>query len=307
MSAPLPFNRLPPIPHGSAEWHAARRDSLGASEAAIVLGVSPWQSRLGLYLEKTADEPPEREESEHLLWGHLLEDAIVSEVARRAGVELCWRQASLRSAEHPWATCTPDALTTDLEPVEVKNLSSGYDAEDWAEQIPEHYRVQCQHQMLVTGAKRCLFAALLWGRRLVWEWVERDEDTIRRIVIAGSEFMRRVRERDEPPADGHPKERAALLAKKRGGEAIELYESEVSDLLDRYVSAKAERLALEKRAKAAKKLEDEAGNQLIQRMGTASEAFTASGWTLRVKRMNRREYTVAACEVVSFEAKAPKE
>src|SRR5690606_18938789 len=167
------------------DWLTHRNGGVGASEIAILLGASDWGSNLELYYRKLGELKDERSDNELMLWGRLLESAIRDETARRADVQLAEAPCRLlRSTEHPWAIATPDALTTDLEPVEVKNLSHGYDPEGWAEQIPEKYYLQCQHQMLVVGAQRCLFGALLWGSKLLWEWVPRDEMAIRRIIRA---------------------------------------------------------------------------------------------------------------------------
>lgn len=40
------------IEQGSAEWHAIRSHHLGASDAPMIMGVSPWNSRRELWLEK---------------------------------------------------------------------------------------------------------------------------------------------------------------------------------------------------------------------------------------------------------------
>lgn len=309
MNAPIsssPYERLHDLPHGSAEWHAARRLSIGASEIAIVLGESPWRSRLDLYYEKTSDQPREHEDSEHMLWGRLLEGAILDEVARRAGVEVTLRGPSLRSVAHPWATATPDGLTAAGEPVEVKNLSGGYDADDWDAGIPRHYYLQCQHQMMVTGARRCLFAALVWGRKLVWEWVPRDDDEIRRIVVAGSEFWRRVTELDEPPPDGHPRERGALAARATEDAEVELYVDDVEPYLFEWESFKAQQRDLEKELKETKAKVASCENQIAQAMGPAQRAFCASGWTFRWKRTPRKGYTVEPTVVTTFEIKEKK-
>jgi predicted phage-related endonuclease len=207
---------------------------------------------------------------------------------------------------HHWAIATPDALTTDLEPVEVKNLSHGYDPEGWAEQIPEKYYLQCQHQMLVMGAERCLFGALLWGSKLLWEWVPRDEFTIRRIIRAGSEFWGHIERREPPPSDGHPNARKALARRATDPEPVELYESEIGALLEQWFeAAKASQLA-DATAKKAKRQRDALADELAKHLGDHVSGMTATGWSVRWKTIERRGYEVAPATIKQLEIKPPK-
>ena len=59
-----------------------RHAGLGGSDAAAVLGLSPWTSPLDLYLDKRGelDEEPEQP-TNWQRWGHLLEDLIADEAS----------------------------------------------------------------------------------------------------------------------------------------------------------------------------------------------------------------------------------
>ena len=156
-------------PERSPEWHELRGTGIGASEIAAVLGESKWASPLTVYLEKIGEMEPE-EQTEPMLWGLKLERIICDELASRADVAITARSPGLlRSTEHTWALASPDAMTYDDEPVEAKNLAWGYREDEWEEALPAQYYLQCQQQMLVTGAPRCLFGAVTHGQRLVWE------------------------------------------------------------------------------------------------------------------------------------------
>jgi putative phage-type endonuclease len=290
-------------------WLAHRGTGVGASEIPILLGESEWGSNLEMYYQKRGELPEQiREQNEAMLWGLLLEAAIVKELSGRAGVLLLDSPARLlRSIEHQWAIATPDALTVEGEPVEVKNLSHGFSADEWAEQIPEKYLLQCQHQMLVTGAQRCLFGALLWGSKLVWEWVPRDEVRIRRIVKVGAEFWDCVESGEPPRSDGHPNARKALAQQATDDEPVELYESEVGDLLSEYESAKVAQEQADAAAKKAKRQADAAKDELAKALGAHRSGVTSSGWTLRWKATERRGYTVEPTTIQQFEIKPPKE
>ena len=71
-------------------WLERRRSGVGASEVAILIGASGWGSILGLYYSKLEESDPDDNDDpeEYLQWGNLLQDAILGELAKRAGVKI---------------------------------------------------------------------------------------------------------------------------------------------------------------------------------------------------------------------------
>lgn len=293
--------------HDRETWLSYRATGIGASEIAGVLGASSWESPLTIYRGKV-EPPPHRDDEEWMQWGLLLEPAIRAELGRRAGVTFDESRSGmmLRSTAHPWATATPDEVTVDGEPCEVKNLAWGYDPEEWEEGIPEKYRLQCQHQLLVTGASRCLFGALLHGQRLVWEWIERDEETIRRITIAGAEMWRRIQEHDEPPSDGHPRDRATLARGEHDDDAVEVSRIDADPLIEEYLDAREAKALADAAAKTAERRLDAAKNQIAQLLGKAKAGRTYDGWSFAWKVTERKGYEVKPATITSFQIKEPK-
>lgn len=292
-----------------SEWLAARNTGIGASEIAILLGASEWGSNIEMFFRKIGElDEPLREQTEEMLLGQKFEVIAREEVARRAGVTLQSAPSKLlRSLIHTWALATADALTTDGEPVEVKNLNWGFVEEEWAEAIPEKYYLQCQQQMLVTGAKRCLFGALVKGSRLVWEWVPRDEDAIRRIIRAGAEFWAHVERRECPPSDGHPHARKVLAKLAVVEDSVELFESEVGANIAAYEEARDLHAKAAAAEKKAKRILEAAKDEIAKALGEVRSGFTATGWEFRWKKVERSGYTVHPSTSQQFEIKPPKE
>ena len=112
----------PPLPYDVVcdsrdreAWLRARRATIGASEAAIVLGCSPFSSLLELWAEKTgrSEGNPELDAAEWVFWGRELEDAIIAGYGKRAGRTAVPFGLLLRSTRWPWLSATPDALCTE--------------------------------------------------------------------------------------------------------------------------------------------------------------------------------------------------
>jgi putative phage-type endonuclease len=292
---------------GSDEWISKRSLGIGASEIAIVLGESNWSSLLELYYRKIGESAHDDSDPEEwILWGRLLEDPIRAELCKRAGVTVKHVGPLLRSTSVRWAIATPDGLTDALEPIEAKNISWGYDPDEWAARIPIKYYLQCQQQILVTGASRCLFGALLWGSKLIWEWVPRDEIAIKRILTGGESFWRNVERRTPPPSDGHPGARRLLGKMAIVDNQIELYEPDISDLLEGWSRYNQELVQLRDKERKVERHRDSSADQIAQRMGVHRKAFTATGWEFRWETVRSRGYTAEPKTFEQLKIKAPR-
>lgn len=277
-----------------AAWLAARRTGIGASEISRVLGVAPasWGTGFQLFAEKVGAVPPaDLDDVEAIQWGRLLEPLIVKQYERRTGRVSQARQVLLRSLEHPWALATLDGLTTDYTeepwPLEVKTASA-FIAEEWSDGPPEHYALQVQQQLLVTGAPKATIVCLLGGQRMVWADIERDEMQIRRIIHHGAAFWSRVERRDppEPDASEGTKRTLAALFPHDTGEVVELPMA-LAEIVDEWQQAKREAKALEERIRLAE-------NQIRATLGDASVGVLPGGDRVTWKEQHRAEHVVAA-------------
>lgn len=151
---------------GHDEWLRGRGKSIGASEAAAVLGKSPWMDERDLWMRKAHPEKCKAE-------GGGNDDArrgSLSEAHVRALYEIETGSAVfdgtnviLRSVAHPWMTASLDGIiiyrgdgenpiASPVVPVvmEIKSVRRG--GGEWTnETIPEHYLLQILHQLVVTG------------------------------------------------------------------------------------------------------------------------------------------------------------
>jgi putative phage-type endonuclease len=194
-------------------WLQQRLTGIGASEISAVMGCNRYEAALHLYARKIrALGVGEDEIGEPAYWGSRLERLVADEFSIRTGLQHEWQGDLLRSTIYPWALCTLDGLVVaEGLPLECKTTTV-YLEDDWADGTPHYYVLQCQQQMLVTGAARCYVACLIGGQRFVWDIVERDEALISQLIAAGTEFWRRVQEQDPPAPDGSDSAEQALRA-----------------------------------------------------------------------------------------------
>ena len=210
------------------EWLAARRapDTIGASEAAAVLGVSPFMTAWSFWEMKR--HPQSEKRSEVLQRGHRWEPAVIAEYQDESEHEVLTPGEAVRSERDalvtlsnpriPFIRQSPDSFALDrgtLGQVEAKTAlqagvwspEPGIVIDRWddahADLIPPHYAVQGYVQLIVTELDWVDLCALVpKGRWLGVRWVRlmRDVETQQQIEAALTEFRARHLIAGEPPA-----------------------------------------------------------------------------------------------------------
>jgi len=136
---------------GSQAWHDHRRRYRNASETPAVLGVSPWVTPYQLWQQKLGLTTPEVNAA--MLKGTELEPAARAAYEARTG--LVMQPLVLVDGDY---SASLDGLTLGGERIlEIKCPYRGQASSLWqaveAGELPEHYRWQVQHQLMVTGAE----------------------------------------------------------------------------------------------------------------------------------------------------------
>ena len=176
---------------GTPEWHAFRAAHFPASEAPAMLGVSPYKTRNQLLQEKATGITAEVDAATQRRFddGHRFE-ALARPLAEEIiGAEL---YPVVGSSGHLAASF--DGLTM-LEDVvfEHKTLNATLRECHTAADLPKHYRVQMQQQLMVSGAERCLFMATAWNGEELAEpakhfWYKSDPALAQEITAGWAQF-----------------------------------------------------------------------------------------------------------------------
>jgi len=132
-----------------ADWLHARKSGLGGSDAAAILGVSPWTSGYTLWRDKTSDHTDDQS-SLAMRRGTHLEPFILAE-AMVADPDLTVYRAPymLAHPDHPHLRANLDGLAQHAKRrtwggVEAKNVNS-FQAKHWADGPPAYYEAQIGH------------------------------------------------------------------------------------------------------------------------------------------------------------------
>lgn len=134
------------------DWLEHRRHGIGGSDAAVIMGVSPWKSLMDLWLEKTG-QYVEGIDSESMYWGRVLEDVIAKEFAIRNKLKIRRVNAILQHPDHPYMIANVDRVIVGRkEGLEIKT-GHEFSSQHWENGVPAYYYAQVQHYMAVTGFK----------------------------------------------------------------------------------------------------------------------------------------------------------
>lgn len=182
-----------------------RAKYIGSSDAAAILGISPWRTPLDVYLDKVQ---PRKEESDSnrikvLTRGKRMEPYVIDLLAEETGLEIVRRGERYIDPEHPFIAAEIDAEAASGENIEIKTVSP-FKAKEWGaeqtDEIPVHYAAQVMHALMVTGRDVCVMGVLIGGDDFRIYRVERDDQIIDAILAHELEFWDRVQRRDAPDA-----------------------------------------------------------------------------------------------------------
>lgn len=179
-----------------------RKKGIGASEAAIVMGlndhVSPyqlWQIKTGKALPQDLSEIPV------VYWGSVHEEPIAQHYAKVMNCKVRRVTNTLFHKEHSFMLCHLDRKIEGMSKV-LECKFAMFAGDDWgvsgSDIVPLPYIIQVQHQLAVTGYEEADLAVLIGGFDFRVYHFKRDQELIERIISDLSEFWKCV-ETDTPP------------------------------------------------------------------------------------------------------------
>lgn len=153
------------------EWLAYRRNGIGGSDAAAIMGISPFRTARDIYYDKLNVASQEMGENWVALEiGHLLEDLVARIFAKKTGLHVYQVKKMYQHPLYLWMLADVDYFAVlpngKIAIVEIKttnfNARSHWWGEDGSEIIPEYYVAQVRHYMAVMNLDEA-FICCLYG------------------------------------------------------------------------------------------------------------------------------------------------
>jgi len=181
----------------------SKHTTIGGSEVASILGISPREAALALWCRKKGliDGP---EETEPMLWGRVLESAVTRHF-RALHKEYVVRKPA--PVTRGWKRASPDALLfTDGQVaggLEVKTAGARM-THLWEEQVPPEVDAQCRWYMHVLEVPFWWVAVLVGGQEYGEVRLERDAEREQEMVATVEHFKIAHLDTDIPPEPAEP-------------------------------------------------------------------------------------------------------
>lgn len=192
----------------TAEVALDRKQFIGGSDAAAILGISPYRTPYQLWLEKTSQQEDEPDPARERIFrrGKLMEPVIVQLAKEEYGLEIAAKNQRFFDPEFPFMSCEIDFEWHDLSGIQNADCKSAspFTAHLWGkeqgdDQIPDYYTTQFLWGQMITGRQRTLCVTLIGSDDLRVYRVERDDEMIGFMREKAVEFWSMVENRIAPP------------------------------------------------------------------------------------------------------------
>jgi len=276
------------------QWLELRRQGIGGSDAAAVLGISPFKTMRDLYYEKLGIAPAEPDESNwvQLEIGHLLEDLVARIFQQKTGLPIYSAKKMYRHPVHNFMLATPDYFTEDQDgPAVVEIKTTNYFAKDnwWydsRETVPLYYESQGGHYMPVVDMNRTYYCCL-YGNSIddvIIRRIERDMDYEAELIFHEQNFWNNSVLQKAPPPYTETGNLVLESVKRHHGLAVPtapgiLLDDGYATDIEQYLALQAEKSKWDRGSKAIENQMKLIKGRIADKMGKSCMASYFNGET----------------------------
>ncbi len=203
------------------EWLKERRNYLGGTDIAAILGLNRYRGAVDVYLEKTSDEV--QDVSNRVThWGTLLEEARANEYARVKGVNIEESSGPIYHREHSFLAANIDRWVSNREYVLECKTAHINKEKEWGEegtdQIPDSYLCQVAYYSAITGVPKVDIAVLIGGNDFRVYTYKKNEEFEGKIIKIACNFWHNNVLAKNPPQASSLHDISALYKRSNGKE-----------------------------------------------------------------------------------------
>lgn len=288
----------------SPEQLAYRRNSLGSSDLAAILGLNNYRKPIDVYADKRGLSEPQPE-SQAMRAGTRIEPITAGYFAEATGATLLTgpEYALTQGAkfgpgatlgifthpEHSYFTASPDriAVFKDLDAIVELKFARARNAGKWGEsgsdEYPVEYLCQVQWQLFVAGMAQAFLAVLIGGEDFRYYAIQRDDELIGMMADKAHDFWNNHVVPGIPPStvDDSPAWRQIGKAPQKG-KAIQSTPA-IEQLRREYLLAKSDLEAADAKLETVK-------NRMILALGDA-EKVMSDDWYISYQERKGRTST----------------
>lgn len=236
------------------QWLAERRKGIGGSDAAAILGLSPWATAVTVWLDKTG-RTAQTPANNAMRIGTELENLVATLYCENTGREV-QRYNTMLHREHLLGNIdrlvVPEGgkIASHMGVIRTDTLlECKTSSREWDDGVPIYYQTQVQHYMGLDPNLAHADVACLFLNRKHFETyrVERDDEVIGMMQTRLNEWWERHVERDEMPPPVCEADCRLLWARSNPGKSV-MATPEIEGLVEQYRRLKAEEKSAKEQA-----------------------------------------------------------
>ena len=304
------------------EWLEYRRQGIGGSDAAAILGVSPFATARDLYYDKLKVVSYGEDESNWVAKkiGHLLEDLVAEIFHKKIGYPIYQIHKMFRHPTYDYMLADIDYFVTlpngETAILEIK--TTNYNAkehwwQDGKEVVPINYEVQGRHYMCVMNINHVFYCCLYGNNEdeVIIRHIERNMDYEQELIALESNFWNHHILTKTPPPYTEDGELILSSVKHHFGPADQVApQVKLGSTFSNYVVRFTELQAQKKIADAeSKRLENEMKRlqgRIVAEMGTSCSAVcSAEGNAYTITYNPSKKSLVTKDNLVRLQAQHP--
>lgn len=296
-----------------AEWLSWRRKGIGGSDAAAIMGQSPFCTKRDLYYDKCGIKPVMDEEESNWVAkevGHRLEDLVAEIFSRKTGLKVFPIRTMFQHPLYPFMVADVDYFIEfpdgSIGILECK--TTNYNCQDkWANNsVPINYEYQGRHYMAVINLNVVYFACLYGNNEneFIIRRMERDLD-MEADLIEEEEFFwqENVQKKEEPPYMEKPDLVLESIRRFTGpadkdADTIKLKSAHAKDI-KKYLELREKKSSLDAESKRLEAEMKSAYSGIVEDIGVSCKATLRSGaeeYTITYNPMYRTGIDKASLE-----------
>lgn len=181
-----------------------RKNMIGGSDIAAILGLSRFKTPLRLWAEKVGEvEPEDLSTMESVELGIELEDFVAKKFQRKTGLKVRRAPKIYSHEKYDFLRCQVDRLIEGTDELLEVKTTSAWMEKHWAgEEIPQDYICQVIWQLGMTGRAVGHIAVLIGGQKFRTRRLIADKELFSMMVEQALNFWKCVQERIPPMASG---------------------------------------------------------------------------------------------------------
>lgn len=228
------------------QWLAERKKGIGGSDAAAILGISPWATPVTVWLDKTGRSAPIQANNAMRI-GTELEGLVAKLYCENSGREV-QRYNTMLHKDHLLGNIDRlvipegEKVASHMGVIRTDTLlECKTSSREWDDGVPIYYQTQVQHYMgldpnLVHADVACLF---LNRKHFETYRVERDNEVIEIMQAKLNEWWEKHVVRDEMPPPTNEADCRMLWARSNPGKSV-MATPEIEEMVAHYRDLKAE-------------------------------------------------------------------